>query len=255
MVCDAGKYKIISGSFTCQSCPADSTSPEKSASVLACVCVAGTTGPNGGSSCLACDTGKYKSTPGSKACASCPTDAISGPKSTECQCIAGTTGKVTACTACSAGTYKNTTGSSQCTSCPDGSTSAEMSVSVTACRCVPGTAGINGGHCVKCPIGTYKNESGPANCTVCPRNTITSTVGSSKEGDCLCDKGFSNDNGRGCVACEPGKYKDETGPTKCLGCPTNSFANASSTRLEDCKCNHGFVSNGIQGISAQIQLH
>ena len=179
-------------------------------------------------------------------CTKCPENAISPVGSTSnCKCKSGFSGpNGEICTACLAGKYKNTTGSSQCTSCPDGSSSAQKSVSVTACRCVPGTAGINGGHCVNCPVGTYKSVSGPGNCTVSPQNAITSTVGSSNESDCACDKGFSNDNGRGCVACEPGKYKDETGPTKCLGCPTNSFANASSTRLEDCKCNQGFVSNG-----------
>jgi hypothetical protein len=66
----------------CIDCPAHSTAVFGSSDVTNCTCNAGFTGPNGGH-CSPCPVAKYKDSPGSSACHSCPPNSWSSTRSTD----------------------------------------------------------------------------------------------------------------------------------------------------------------------------
>jgi hypothetical protein len=66
-------------------------------------------------------------------------------------------------------------------------------------------------------------------------------------GDTLCPTMANN-----CYACDPGRYKDHFGDTKCSQCPQRSWTEVSgSTSVTSCVCNAGYVGvNGGQGCTS-----
>jgi hypothetical protein len=68
------------------------------------------------------------------------------------------------------------------------------------------------------------NASHPIACAACPAHSSSLGRRRSLAGACACDAGFEFD-GRGCVACEPGTYKEHTNNSfACAACPAGSFA-------------------------------
>jgi len=126
-----------------------------------CECAAGHTSASD-NSCEVCTEGNYKTSVGSVACTSCPTNAVSAEGSTSissCGCTAGYTGDAASggsCAACEAGTYKSVVGSVTCTSCPTHAVSAEGSTALSSCGCTAGYTGNSGsgGNCTVCGAGS-----------------------------------------------------------------------------------------------------
>lgn len=85
-------------------------------------------------------------------------------------------------------------------------------------------------------MGSYKPSHGNK-CTICPQHTTTNITGSISISDCICDIGLSDLNGTSCTPCSAGYYKDITGPSSCLSCPSNSTSGVGSGT---CYCMVGF---------------
>jgi len=247
LLCGAGKYSTGSGAddeSLCLGCPFGSSSVEGSSVLENCACNAGYTGSNG-QVCSVCLAGKHKAAVG-------PSD----------------------CLPCVAGTWSAELGKTDevCTSCPDDSISAESSSEKTGCLCNMGYSGPDGGPCDACEPGTFKPVKGSDTCDVCsagfyselaaaractscPNNSWTAVEASSLQEDCLCNAGFTGQNGGDCVVCEAGKAKKDagsaacdecladqfsaTGATNCTNCPANSVAPALSTVVTACQCSPG----------------
>eukprot|EP00961_Rhodomonas_salina_P195135 2634723-Rhodomonas_salina.1 len=120
------------------------------------------------------------------------------------------------CAQCRAGTYINVTAATVCSICPPVTISAVGSDSIEDCICDVGLEGPGGepctecnpgffkptngtGFCTACEAGTYLNLTGGSACVGCPTGA-TSRVGSVALADCICDVGFTGDNGTACSA-------------------------------------------------------
>ena len=273
--CDAGKYKIVTGSAvctdcvagkysttlaatvatTCLGCPTSSTSPLASSAPAACTCNAGFTGPDGGT-CTYCAAGTYKSVTGSTPCTSCPANSgascIACDSALQCTCNAGYVGPDGGpCTACAAGTYSSVV-------CID--TLAESTCYNLFAE------DLCGGYCESC-CATCQNMNGcnlpSPTCVSCPAGA-TSPVGSTSSAACIvadCNAGYTGPSGGPCAACVAGTYKSAAGSAACtncgvgtyssteaatsaatcLTCPANSGASCSGCSASACPCNSGYV--------------
>ena len=63
--------------------------------------------------------------------------------------------------------------------------------------------------------------------------------------DCMCNQGFSGDNGQLCTQCVAATYKATSGNARCQSCPANSDSPAGSITITACTCNAG--SSGPDG--------
>ena len=235
---------------------------------------------------MACAAGKYKPKEGTAACTQCVGGKhVSSSASTS----------IDECLACDVNTY-SAADNSQCEPCPSHSSSAAMSSVQTACICDPGYSGPNGGSCAACVGGKYKIVAGTAACTLCIGGKYSTATGAMSEStclncplhtdapsgsgdveDCTCNKGHYGLNGRDCINCAAGTYKDVTGPdpctlcvsgkyvsveesvsssactncpaatystadrTQCLSCPSDSTSPTSSDEITDCTCNAAYT--------------
>ena len=213
----------------CSPCPFHAVSAIGSSSRSDCQCAKGYTGPDG-RSCVACVAGKYKAVQGASACASCRAGKFS------------TTSAATAessCTTCAANSY-SAPDNGHCILCPYYAVSSRASSSQTDCVCDVGFTGPNGGPCGACPAGKYKQVIGSSQCRqcqegkfstsvaatsittcrfscspssyssadnsaclACPPHTV-SAASSAELGDCVCDLGYTGNDGGPCQACQPG---------------------------------------------------
>jgi len=213
----------------------------------------------------------------------CPDGYIFSRDGKRCQCISGFTGKDDeTCFPCEAGKYKITNGDAECTHCMAGKFSALVAAASDSCQncrintnsppasnkesdCVCNVAFNNSieNSCNHCVEGSYKTSLSYHNtfdnCTRCPTDS-NSPKYSHLVDACVCNAGFSRENGNICQQCHSGKYKDSTGNTPCVDCATTTYssilgANTSSvcqkcadnsqslqgsTKIQDCLCNSGF---------------
>ena len=256
LVCEAGKFsggEAQTNASTCVDCPAFSSAISASTTVHDCHCNAGYTGPHGGP-CVACEAGKFKTHNGSALCTECG----AGKYSIEIAQV-----------------YE-----SGCTTCPDFSHSSQGSNNVTECTCNMGYTGNDGGPCSACVAGTYKPTAGSqpcllcatgkfstlqaqilaSNCTDCPASSDAPS-GSDSITDCVCNAGFTGENGGACTGGVPGTYKEGSGPEECVlcapgkystlhqaisqatctVCPTHTESAAGSDELTDCVCTPGYT--------------
>jgi hypothetical protein len=279
--CAAGTHGIMYGGLaSCRNCPpGSSTSTTGSANINDCTCLPGFTGPDGGM-CVQCAPGKYKESPGTVTCNSCPEnqDTLSSASESGAACLCkpgftGAGGNGGSCQACASGTYKDTVGSAPCMSCPSVSNSLSGSVNAEDCLCNAGYTGLQ--TCVACETGKYKETIGSQDCLPCPALSNTVNSGSASLEECVCDVGLIL-NGRVCQQCPVGQYYNavttscttcspcEAGyrrgcelnspgtcevcpagkylsQSACYECPANSFSSAGSTGASQCKCNPGFT--------------
>ena len=143
------------------------------------------------------------------------------------------------CAACAPNTYC-AGARDQATACPPFSSSPSGSTLASACRCLPGFTGADGGECAACAGGTFKAAAGSAACNPCPANSW-SLPASDAGADCKCDAGYTGQDGAACSACTAGKFKDAPGDAACVDCPTSSSSPVGSDALTDCKCPAGFT--------------
>lgn len=252
VMCVAGKYTGDPAAHDgCLTCPDHSNSPVGSISAGQCTCNVGSTplplqtpgGGGGGStgsegrSCVLCTGGKYKTSPGPANCSSCLP-----------------------------GEFSKTIGAAEnlCEQCQPHSNALDY----ITCLCNAGFTGEDDNACTVCPPGTFKVEAGAVPCSTClagtysnaPNSTeCTSCVshsdspsGSTGAADCTCNSGATGtDGGEGCVLCEPGTYKRETGPAACTPCGVGKFSAVVGSAVNECVCNAGYTGpDGVEACSA-----
>lgn len=120
------------------------------------------------------------------------------------------------------------------------------------CLCPPGRKfdAVNG-RCPVCPEGTYKATLGNSGCLDCSTDLLgtigADAVGESSLAECVCgDASFEtlldaaghvvacicpagmelSDNGKACVDCPAGTYKDSASMDDCRDCPAGTYRNA-----------------------------
>ena len=174
--CIWGKYKEITGTSACLSCPANSGVDEyASDSLLDCECNAGYRGIISWSSqsCIACEAGTYK-------------DAR---------------GIVTSCTDCVEGKF-STGAAIECTQCHEHASSPPGSVEQSACTCNAGyeedepfvcnPCDVGTGSCVACDPGEYAERINATSCDSCA--VFTNVEASQGAVSCVCLPGYLHDN-------------------------------------------------------------
>jgi len=88
----------------------------------------------------------------------------------------------------------------ECATCPVGSTANAGSTSATACKCMAGRSGPNGGPCTMCDAGTYKDTIGTSTCQACPLLS-SSPTGSTSVNNCSCIEGYNTNSSTGSIVC------------------------------------------------------
>ncbi|KAL8451391.1 hypothetical protein Emag_002736 [Eimeria magna] len=130
----------------------------------------------------------------------------------------------------------------------------------------------NQGMCVKCKTGTFNSlallrESPSAyfhSCRSCGERRTTIAEGSTSSEQCLCEKGYHEDetsDTHECIPCPAGTYKDIVANTGCTGggCPQFSVSHiegAISAEDRQCSCLPGyyavFVQNSMECRTAEV---
>ena len=275
--CGAGKYRVFpaaTAETNCIQCPSNTFSFSASTLLTNCSCNAGYSAASDGVACVACIAGSYKTAVGVGTCTNC---AVNEYSTTVAQVV------------------------STCSSCPSFAQAPAGSDEASDCQCNAGYTGANGAVCLSCVQGTYKPTVGPSTCTLCGNNTYSSVVaassssvclacqgnstslmGSTRQSDCHCLKGYLTNNlgapNATCEICSAGSYNSQldattcskcgagyksstpgavseeqctecgantysaAGAAQCEICPINTFAPGKSVVLGDCKCLAGYKS-------------
>lgn len=178
-----------------------------------------------------------------------------------CSCMEGFLAENRLCNACPAGTYKPTNGTSPCSPCPPGTFNEDtgqaelsscrmcpygtdsppltplligcipmpgfysLSTGVVAEQCSPGYFKANNGTglCNACPAGTLGAGPGNTECAAC-QNFSFSLPGSSWLSSCICDPGYTGEDGGVCEKCRAGTFKPVNGSQFCDRCPFGEFS-------------------------------
>ena len=101
--------------------------------------------------------------------------------------------------------------------------------------CNPGYTLVDD-NCTMCVAGKHKQESGHMPCRSCPANS-DSPAGSTAQGACKCNAGYSGDasaENPACTACSAGRYKTVNGSASCLSCPLYFNSPMGSASFADC---------------------
>ena len=123
--------------------------------------------------------------------------------------------------------------------------------------------------CMSCRAGEFKPSTENENCTLCSKNSYTVERGSTLRTECLCNAGYSGQDGAACSACVPGLYKSTQGNASCIACVAGKFSPSSAADREascqncsahstssagdtQCLCNTGYtgVFNSAKGCQA-----
>lgn len=223
--CEAGKF--YSGGV-CLECPHGSSSTAGSTSVSDCFCVCesdcfgssfcgvlafGQQGACLGSCgarivCSACDVGKFKTIAGG---------------STQCQfCAKGKyadapgTGLCSGCGFAETTNFAGATSSSDCL-CIKGYGFSPESSTCEVCQAGHYKGDVSDSECVQCPQGKYWEGLVASACDSCVETRSTRQSGSTSENDCLCDKGYQQENGI-CRQCLGRTFKNWVGNQECHSC-------------------------------------
>ena len=228
VVCPAGAFVAEAGD--CRPCPEHASSLP--GTVGSCQCDAGYALE--GDSCVPCADGYYKGFSGNEACAACSTGKLGAD-------VPERTLENVSCVACPANTYWDLAGTTPvCTNCSTNSQSTPGSLTATSCQCNAGYYAASG-SCQACAPGTFKDVvssdvacspcggstytpfSAATECLSCPGNSTGHALSNDAELDCKCDPGFNGSDGGPCAACEPGKFKTESGDHGCVDCGAYAF--------------------------------
>ena len=132
--------------------------------------------------------------------------------------------------------------------------------------CSPGSIKLHAGFasCDFCDLGKYTEVSAGTHCAVCPLHSIA-PEGSSAKAACMCNAGYSDQDGgedgacmpcnqgwhkqeigsRICIECQPGTFSSISGATSCEACPIiNMTSLVHSTSAFDCFCAGGLTLSG-----------
>eukprot|EP01119_Soliformovum_irregulare_P005868 TRINITY_DN1760_c0_g1_i2.p1 TRINITY_DN1760_c0_g1~~TRINITY_DN1760_c0_g1_i2.p1 ORF type:complete len:862 (-),score=148.81 TRINITY_DN1760_c0_g1_i2:78-2663(-) len=208
-LCPKNTYNSLSGQSNCTACPAGSTSPPGSMTLIQCSpCPRGTYFMGG--TCQACPLGTYNSMTGQITCQNCPAgtfgNASGGINSAVCQM-------------CPTGTWSNVTGVSSCMPCPTGTSSS--------------TIGATTNLCSQCSFGKYANDTGTSDCLDCQPGSYAAIKGSALCAPCPMNTYSPFRRASTCYYCLEGSYSIP-GSTFCRNCTRPTFFNKSSGECDMC---------------------
>jgi hypothetical protein len=195
-----GDMYSLAGSFQCKLCPIGKTKQ--------------------GDECTTsgkCEAGKFGTD-----CSECPVGKWSVANAEECTtCFKGRYNDQRAqisCKPCRLGYYNSEIGQVHCSQCPRGR--YQMLPEQFVCN--------------KCANGRYSNNVGTEKCLDCPAGKYTISEESESIHECLdCPLGYYESQ-RSCLPCVESEYQDQTGQTKCKGCPENFLSPRKSMARTDC---------------------
>lgn len=138
-----------------------------------------------------------------------------------------------------------------------------LAFSLEDCGCIEGyRAELTWrGPCVECSPSTFNSHWNSTVCLHCPTFSNHHLSGSTNIVDCVCDPGYTGNDGGPCAECSGGFFKAASGSASCEACAPNTYSNgtaathctechensntlAHSTYLSDCLCLPGFEPNG-----------
>ncbi|KAL5018385.1 hypothetical protein ScPMuIL_004107 [Solemya velum] len=235
----------------CQKCPENfTTEAARATSQDNCTlldCPPGTkiTGQETDEECTPCPEGYYQPQRHQRSCIACGPNLSSKEGITsvgECKlhCPSGEEeDDEKKCSKCKDDHFKTKAGGYSCDPCPGDKTSNSSRVTCDLVRCAKGRYYREATNdCADCDVGHYKDVKDNVNCTACPRGNTTAGKAATSRQDCNqlhCVEGFYSDDGKECVECEVGKYKNFTGNTACVDCPSGFETNGKGkTSLVDC---------------------
>ena len=245
--CPGGKWSSVtySGETSCKSCYAGYYSDKTTKGTRCLKCPTGKSSSAASAVCVSgCLKGKYKTSPKSNFCISCPNGKVNpndgSTSSKACRaCGAGTIGDKTKtkCTGCGYGRYLSK-GSSFCNSCQQGKY-ADQTASTSCKQCVKGKYGANpsasteAAACKDCTAGKYTSQHGTSFCSSCPFGK------SSKAKATSCVTGCSSGQykrGNSCASCPAGRYQDTGVPAQksCKTCTKGKYAYAKAAACTSC---------------------
>ena len=254
--CAAGSYSASDvGNTGCTLCAMDTFSAVIAAtSVSVCQsCNSTQVSIAGQTQCTTCENGKYKAE-NLVVCSVCrqrhfctggiaiqcdgnsqtvPLDRVDAAEPRDCQCNTGYAHRIegerdtdsvvfdNVCHACEEGFFSEEIKSIQCSKCDAGySSTIEASSSEDNCEI--------------CPASTF-SASGVASCTSCQANSQL-PARSSISLSCICNAGYTGENGQTCSACSAGKYKIATGSSLCISCLAGTFSvDLAASASETCQ--------------------
>ena len=224
--------------------------------------------------CVACTTGKFSET--GLECASCPAGSsfsVANPTSLKnCSCNAGFYGpNGDTCTACASPFTLSLPGSQVASDC--GCATNRYKFTQDTCVDDPNPTWYNGANrncmyfgvnnlCwvsdvgVRCQCSCRGKLAGLPNyyvltCGTCPTNSNAPSL-SSAINSCKCNAGYSGPDGGVCTACVAGKFKNVTGNSACIDCPTGVYSSVvGATSVSVCiRCAVGKTTSTV-GASAE----
>lgn len=205
------------------------------------VCPPGTKSVAGQSVCSACEENEF--------CAngqvgSCPVHSHSASGSyslLDCICDDGYFGTAPDCLLGLPGTASYNGSVHNCT---ENAISPPGATSLAQCYCDRGYFGIQNQPCLECESGYWcwtgiKNNC-PINSGSLPRSSYTT--------NCSCNPGYYGPDGGPCAQCSTGSYKNVSGTSDCVNCPSGTFsATPGATSISQCgPCEPGYY-NPIEG--------
>ena len=225
VMCEAGKYKYLNGSYPCLECHANSHAPEGSAG---CMCNAGFTDAS---------NLDYSIT----AANATPNQAVNGVIGIflKARALSGSDSIAEAVQA-----LIDTEGTSQ--SLYDQLFSNEFNDDEGACEQCPAgkyKASISNQACEDCGVGTYRESlqgTSADSCTACDAGKFSTAQGATACNDCMLGKYSAragSDTEANCIACPSGKFSSSTGGSSagtCQTCIWGKYASATSDRCVKC---------------------
>ncbi|KAK7507523.1 hypothetical protein BaRGS_00001458, partial [Batillaria attramentaria] len=252
-VCPRGYYKnnVDDVFMDCTLCPPDYVTPDLGAGVGATdisQCNVRNCTPGqyiSGNNCSACEIGYYQPDWWQDSCIACVTDrtTMTTGATNQSQCILscppGKENKAGAdvCTVCERGFYKDVQAAAPCSPCAVGFTTritgatAESACDLRACE--PGFKPRSSG-CVECGLGTYQPDKWEEDCINCTSGRTTYQTGANSSELCLpdCPSG-SKLEGKECVKCPRGQYRNRAEGLPCRDCPTDLTTPADGAVSQD----------------------
>ena len=204
--CEAGKYTISYGQYSCIECDSGTYAGD-------------------GEVCSDCPAGSY-SNPGASTCSLCPIGKYSAQA------------RSFVCLACSAGTYVNATNQSACIPCESGRfQAAEGEDECEACAPGSYTSNITTKFdCVACPPGQWQDEYGQGACELCQLGRFGSALGAVECTDCTSGRYSALEGSFTCASCLPGFYQNDIGQQECNSCHEGQFQpEAEQSACLDCE--------------------
>lgn len=247
--CPVGSY--CPGDNTAVLCPQKTTSSENSFELTHCVCDRGyeqKTDLQGHTDCHLCVAGFSKNVPGNEACTAC---ALNSWRSSVQDSFT--------CASCPANTITLNTGSDALANCLSKKGFFQTLSGEAGQECPAGTYQQHFGatSCVECAASNAFSSSSSleslSQCAACPADSRVLKSRATSITDCVCNAGYTGNDGGPCEACLAGTYKESHGDSACTDCPINTYSTATAAIAVDTCQNCRSSSKSTAGAASESE--